>query len=177
MQHRKHLFENAPEPWPPIEPEKVVVMYHPFPSNLHPSPSVHSFNLEESDLCDRVCGRCGGLGGTQRGTRLVGTLSVVVVQTNGLVKLFENARTGQTLRNIRSGNDWSDEQSDEEDEQGEVQDSVSPDTSLSQLRLLHRINWRSDLSTKMISIAQKEMDLYTYLGRSQKSITECALST
>jgi hypothetical protein len=48
-------------------------------------------------------------------------------------------------------NDWTDNESKKNDEHNEIENGVSPDTSLSQLRLLHRIDWWPDLTADLSS--------------------------
>jgi len=65
-----------------------------------------------------------------------------------LVKIQGDLVCQTSADNLGSFNDGPDEQSYKENKQDEVENGVSPDTSLAQLGLLHRINWRSDLTTR-----------------------------
>jgi hypothetical protein len=72
----------------------------------------------------------------------------------------------------------SDEQDHEEDEEGEVEESVANDTALAELGLLERVDRRADLTTVNVVSKRHGNKVYkgTYLGRSQKSMTEWNLS-
>ena len=51
------------------------------------------------------------------------------------------------IGDVLSDNDWADEKHDEQNQQGEVKDSISDDSPPSKLRLLDRIDWGTDLTT------------------------------
>jgi hypothetical protein len=71
-----------------------------------------------------------------------------------------------------------DEEDHEEDEEGEVEESVANDTTLAELGLLERVDGRADLTAVNV-VSKRHGDKTvkaTYLGRSQKSMTEWNLS-
>jgi hypothetical protein len=127
----KTVTENTPEPRPSIEPEKVVVMYRPLSSILHLHGHVHIINLEKLDHlsgCGGTACRGSSAGGSSTGLGPIP--SVIVIETNWLVKVHRNLGYQTTADELGSSDNGSDEQSQKENEQGEVENSVSPDTSL-----------------------------------------------
>jgi len=58
-----------------------------------------------------------------------------------------NAISQALRQNLLANNKWAYQQGKEDDEQDEVDDGISPDTSLSQFGLLHGVNGWADLST------------------------------
>lgn len=86
-------------------------------------------------------GSCGSsLGGTRSGVT-----RVVVVETSWLDQLVWNIRqAGEET----ACDEWTNDQDDEENEQREEHDSVADDATSSELRLLERIDWRADLTTR-----------------------------
>jgi len=101
---------------------------------------------------------------------------VVVVETSWLDELVWNAWQG---RKEAACDDWTNDQDDEKDEQGEEHDGVANNATSSELRLLEGVDWRANLATgKFVSYNSMTFEkLETYLGRSQKSMTEWNLST
>lgn len=76
-----------------------------------------------------------------------------MVKTNRLEEIIELFRVIRkafsSIQNLLAGYDRTDKQRKSNYKEGEVENSVSPDTSLSQLGLLHRIDWRTDLTTRV----------------------------
>jgi len=91
--------------------------------------------------------------------------------TTGVVKLRQ-----ETVEVVTT-NDRSDDEDQEQEEDRKVDDRVADDTSLAQLRLLKRVNGRTDLTTAD-NVSNESCErkvgtrVVTYLGRSQKSIIE-----
>lgn len=79
---------------------------------------------------------------------------VVVVEASRLQKIHRNR--GQTLDHLAS-NDGTDDQGHEDDEHEEIQHGKADDSTLAKLRLLERVDWRSDLTTGIVS-AQGKLD-------------------
>ena len=71
-----------------------------------------------------------------------------------------------------------DKEDHEQDEEGKVEKSVANDTALAELGLLERVDGRANLTTVNIVSKCNASGIYkeTYLGRSQKSMTEWNLS-
>jgi hypothetical protein len=88
--------------------------------------------------------------------------------------LLENAVKEAEVSDDSGG----DEEDHEEDEEGEVEESVANDTALAELGLLEGVDGRANLTTvKIVSeVIASRIDKETYLGRSQKSMTEWNLS-
>ena len=83
---------------------------------------------------------------------------------------------------VISNDYWSNDEDKEDNEHEEVQDRETDNSSPTQLRLLKRVNRRSDLTTRNLGSAGRYQKLIVffkgaYLGLSQKSITEWNLST
>jgi hypothetical protein len=72
-------------------------------------------------------------------------LSIVVILVDWLEQFLRNLVCQALGQDVLASNDWSHDQCEEDNQQDEVQDSVSPDASLSELRLFHRIDWWSNL--------------------------------
>jgi len=112
----------------------------------------------------------------------LGAGSVVVVPVTGLhevhevtaVKLLE----GVVKKTQVADDSRCNEQDHEEDEESEVKDCVADDATLAKLGLLERVDRRADLTTEenVSKRHDKSIAESTYLGRSQKSMTEWNLS-
>ena len=74
------------------------------------------------------------------------------MESNRLVEVHGNIFHQACADDLGSCDNGSDKQSKEKDKETEVENGVSPDTSLAQFRLLHRINWRSNLATASMLI-------------------------
>ena len=112
----------------------------------------------------------------------LGAGGVVVVPVVGLHEVHELVSV-QTLEGAVeeaevADNGGSDEDDHEQDEEGEVENGVTDDATLAELRLLEGVDGGADLATvKIVSTKLFEkMGNRTYLGRSQKSMTEWNLS-
>lgn len=130
---------------------KDVVMYYPPIYCTTPFPYSQCFRhlLKQTHprrgrcSCGSPCSRCLVTGVAS--TCLCTVHSVVIIQIIWLVINTSHLYDAITQNHLAS-NDGADYECEEDDEHHKVQDSISPDTSLSKLRLLHRVNWWSDLS-------------------------------
>lgn len=114
-------------------------------------PSIQSRDLEQSNPGS------GGARGTRSGTStsascatstgLVVTSSIIVVLASRLIEIHWNAVGQAIAQNHFANNKRANQQCKEYDEEDEVYDSISPNTSLAQFGLLQRVNWRTNLST------------------------------
>jgi hypothetical protein len=130
-----------------------------------------------------LCGARSSLG------RLVGQTAtglggggVIVVPVVGLHEVHEllSVQALESFVEETKGTDHSgrDQQDHEENKEREVQDSVADNTTLAKFGLLERVDRRANLATVDVVSEELEVSLLdqTYLGRSQKSMTEWNLS-
>lgn len=85
--------------------------------------------------------------------------SVIVVLVNRLEEdhlIPQIEHSAQIFGNSILGEDWSDDHAEENDKQHKVQDGVAYDTATTQLGLLHRVDWRPDLTTKSVSMHHRK---------------------
>jgi hypothetical protein len=77
-----------------------------------------------------------------------------------------------------ASNHWRNDEHNEDDEQEEVQNGITNRATSAELRLLERVNRRTDLATVnfVSNVLKSEVKKKTYLGRSQKSMTEWNVS-
>lgn len=123
-------------------------------------------------------GRGNGRGSRARCGQTSGRVArVVVVESRWLDEVV--GKRGKSLEEA-TGDNRTDDQNDKEDEHGEVEDGVADDAAPAQLRLLERVDGRTDLATarELAHVAHRMLDgMKTYLGRSQNNIMEWNLST
>ena len=132
----------------PVDPK-----YHP----IVPLQSIYStawlFNtsssLEQPNLIATSSRRSGGRR-SYAGSCLVKASRIIVVLVDRLEELHWDVFLQARGQNLRASNNRTRKESDEEDEQHKVEHSISPHASLSELGLLQRVDWRSDLSTVWI---------------------------
>lgn len=97
---------------------------------------------------------------------------VVVVLAGGLIEILRDGVDERGGENVLAGDDGADEKGDEEDQEDKIEHCVAPDAAFAKLGLLHRVDWWTNLSAKDVLVVAGEGVRETYLGRSQKSMTE-----
>jgi hypothetical protein len=145
---------------------------------------LESVHRPASAACGCLCSTSGSLGSLvgQTATSL-GAGGVVVVPVAGLHEVHEAASVqvleGRVKQAEVADDSRGDEQDHEEEEEGEVEDGVADNATLAKLGLLERVDRRADLATVEVVSGELEDERErerTYLGRSQKSMTEWNLS-
>lgn len=148
---KNHALQDEP----PTAPKKDFIIYHPHVHLIYSlrNAFIHRSNLKQSNSRSSIAGSstCGwSTGASYASSSCLGSVSCIVVIEPSLLNVIGNRRSKAVkIDKLHLADEyWANEQGKEDNKHYEVHHGESPNTSLAELRLLHRVYWWSDLTTK-----------------------------